>query len=83
MDLMCVFTVGYATPRRTARVNSIKSLTAVPDDDGGGTIHLGANPAGRSRALPFMPGGNYTLRLYRARLSVLDGTWVASRPEAI
>jgi len=64
-------------------VNSINSLTAVPDDDGGVTIHLGANPAGLSNALPIMPGWNYTLRLYRPRLSVLDGTWVAPRPEAI
>ncbi|MEA1261753.1 DUF1214 domain-containing protein [Microbacterium sp. STF-2] len=64
-------------------VNSINSLTATADDDGGITIHFGAHPAGLTNALVVMPGWNYTLRLYRPRLSVLDGTWVAPRPETI
>lgn len=73
---------GYFEPNDLG-TNSINSLTAVTDDDGGVTIHLGAHPEGRPNALPIMPGWNYTLRLYRPRLSVLDGTWVAPRPEAI
>lgn len=64
-------------------VNSINSLTATADADGGMTIHFGAHPVGLTNALTIMPGWNYTLRLYRPRLSVLDGTWVAPRPEAI
>ncbi|MFJ6531242.1 DUF1214 domain-containing protein [Microbacterium sp. NPDC091662] len=64
-------------------VNSINSLTATADDDGGITIHFGAHPAGLTNALAIMPGWNYTLRLYRPRLSVLDGTWVAPRPEEV
>ncbi|MFF1541688.1 DUF1214 domain-containing protein [Microbacterium sp. NPDC058269] len=64
-------------------VNSINSLTAVTDDDGGVTIHFGAHPAGAPNALPIMPGWNYTLRLYRPLSAVLDGSWVAPRPRAI
>ena len=64
-------------------VNSINSLTAVQDDDGGVTILLSEHPSDVPNALTIMPGWNYTLRLYRPRLSVLDGTWVAPRPEAI
>lgn len=64
-------------------VNSINSLTATADDDGAITIHFGADPGGRTNPLPIMPGWNYTLRLYRPRPSVLDGTWVAPRPEAL
>jgi hypothetical protein len=30
-----------------------------------------------------MPGWNYTLRLYRPRRPILDGTWIAPRPERI
>lgn len=64
-------------------VNSINSLTAVPDEDGGVTIRFGENPAGIPNALPIMPGWNYTLRLYLPHPSVLDGSWVAPRPVAI
>ena len=28
-----------------------------------------------SNYLPIMPGWNYTLRLYRPRKEILDGTW--------
>jgi len=64
-------------------VNSINSLTATPDADGGFTIRFGVHLDGVANALPIMPGWNYTLRLYRARAEVLDGTWTAPRPEVI
>lgn len=64
-------------------VNSINSLTAVKDDDGGVTIRFGVQLDGVANALPIMPGWNYVLRLYRPRPSVLDGTWTAPRPERL
>lgn len=64
-------------------VNSINSLTAAKDGDGGVTIRFGQELAGVANALPIMPGWNYVLRLYRPRPEVLDGSWVAPRPEAL
>lgn len=64
-------------------VNSVNSLTAVPDADGGVTIRFGVQLDGASNPLPIMPGWNYVLRLYRPHTSVLDGTWTAPRPEAL
>lgn len=64
-------------------VNSINSLTAVRDEDGGVTIRFGVQLDGIANALPIMPGWNYVLRLYRPRPSVLDGTWTAPRPEKL
>ena len=64
-------------------VNSINSLTAVPDADGGVTVRFGVRVDGVANALPIMPGWNYVLRLYRPRPSVLDGSWVAPRPEVL
>ncbi|WP_382304422.1 DUF1214 domain-containing protein [Herbiconiux sp. UC225_62] len=64
-------------------VNSINSLTAVRDADGGVTIRFGVQLDGVANALPIMPGWNYVLRLYRPHQSVLDGTWTLPRPEAI
>ncbi|MCI2958706.1 DUF1254 domain-containing protein [Agromyces atrinae] len=64
-------------------VNSINSLTAVPDADGGVTVRFGEHLTGIPNALPIMPGWNYTLRLYRPKQSVLDGSWLPPRPELI
>lgn len=67
-------------------INSINSITATPDNDGGVTIRFGqfsAHLDGVANALPIMPGWNYVLRLYRPRPAVLDGTWTAPRPEAL
>ena len=65
----------------TLGVNSINSLTATPDADGGATIRFGTQLDGEPNMLPIMPGWNYVLRLYRPQPSVLDGSWVAPRPE--
>ncbi|WP_223694122.1 DUF1214 domain-containing protein [Leifsonia poae] len=73
---------GYFEPNALG-VNSINSLTAVPDADGSVTVHFGEHPEGTPNALPIMPGWNYTLRLYRPHPSVLDGSWVAPRPERV
>lgn len=64
-------------------VNSINSLTAVPDDDDGVTIRFGVQLDGAPNALPIMAGWNYVLRLYRPHSSVLNGSWTAPRPEVI
>lgn len=73
---------GFFEPNELG-VNSINSLTAVADDDGGVTIVLSEHPTDAPNALTIMPGWNYTLRLYRPRISVLDGSWIAPRPEEV
>lgn len=73
---------GYFEPNALG-VNSINSLTAIPDDDGGVTVRFSPDVSDLPNTLIIMPGWNYTLRLYRPHASVLDGTWVAPRPEAI
>jgi len=64
-------------------VNSINSLTATPDADGGVTIRFGVHLDDAANALPIMPGWNYVLRLYRPHPAVLEGSWAAPRPEVI
>jgi para-nitrobenzyl esterase len=54
---------------------SVNNLTAKPNADGSFTIQFGGNPTGASNYLPIMPGWNYTVRLYRPRNVILDGTW--------
>jgi len=64
---------GYFDPN-DQDAYSVNSLTGTPNEDGSFTIHFGGDP-GRVNHLPIAEGWNYTVRLYRARQEILDGTW--------
>jgi para-nitrobenzyl esterase len=59
---------------------SLNNLTAKPNADGSFTVRFGGCGAGTPNCLPITPGWNYTVRLYRPRTPILDGTWTF--PEA-
>jgi hypothetical protein len=54
---------------------SLNNLTAKPNQDGSFTIQFGGCGKNTDNCLPIMPGWNYTVRLYRLRREILDGTW--------
>jgi hypothetical protein len=54
---------------------SLNSLTAHRETDGSVIIHLGGCKHGRPNCLHLMDGWNYTVRLYRPRAEILDGSW--------
>jgi len=54
---------------------SVNNITAVPNDDGSITVHFGGCTDDRPNCLPIMDGWNYTVRMYRPRPEVLDGSW--------
>lgn len=51
----------------------VNSVTAVKNEDGSTTIRFGSGDA--PNTIPIMDGWNYTVRLYRPRAEILDGTW--------
>jgi len=53
---------------------SLNNVTAKPGPDGKVTLHFGGDPR-QPNYLPIVPGWNYTVRLYRPRAEILDGTW--------
>jgi hypothetical protein len=53
---------------------SFNNLTAKKNSDGSITIHFGGDP-NQPNYLPILPGWNYTVRLYRPREELLDGSW--------
>jgi hypothetical protein len=53
---------------------SFNNITAKKDSDGGVTVHFGGDPK-QSNFLPIVKGWNYTVRLYRPRKEILDGSW--------
>ena len=70
--------VGSAVMQAINRVArgaySVNNLTATPNADGSVTVHFGGDDD-RPNLIPIMDGWNYTVRLYRPRAEVLDGSW--------
>ena len=54
---------------------SFNNLAAMKSADGSVTIQFGGCDGKTPNCLPTMPGWNYTVRLYRPRKEILDGTW--------
>jgi len=65
-----------------ASASSLNSVTAKRDADGSVTVNFGGD-AKADNYLRIMPGWNYTVRMYRPRTEVLDGSWVFPKAEAI
>ena len=59
---------------------SFNNVTARKGPDGSTTIQFGGCDGNAPNCLPITPGWNYTVRLYRPRQEILDGSWVF--PEA-
>ncbi|WP_245717516.1 DUF1214 domain-containing protein [Nocardia jejuensis] len=54
--------------------------TSTPDPDGSVTVRFGGDPDAPN-FLPIFPDWNYTIRLYRPRPEILDGSWVFPAPQ--
>ena len=70
---------GYYEAPETAI--SVNNVTAKKNKDGTTTVHFGGDPKA-ANFLRIMPGWNYTVRLYRPRAEILDGTWKFPEPTA-
>jgi hypothetical protein len=65
--------------KNSANAYSFNNITAKHDRDGSITILFGGDPQ-QSNYIPITKGWNYTVRLYRPRNEILDGSWTF--PEA-
>ncbi len=71
---------GYFEPN-DRDAYSVNNLTGTPNPDGSITIHFGGDD-GRPNLLPIVDGWNYTVRLYRPRAEILNGSWAFPPVEA-
>jgi para-nitrobenzyl esterase len=62
---------------------SVNNLTAKSNADGSFTIQFGGCGSGVPNCLAITPGWNYTVRLYRPRKEILDGTWRLPEPQPV
>lgn len=65
---------GYLQPN-PYHAYALNSLTAVKSPDGVINIQLGGCDGKLPNCLPITKGWNYTVRLFRPRAEILDGTW--------
>jgi hypothetical protein len=70
---------GYLSPN-PQNAYSFNNVTAQAGPDGDTTIQFGGCDGKAANCLPVTPGWNYTVRLYRPRQQILDGSWTF--PEA-
>ena len=73
---------GYI-PKNDRGVYSFNNVTAKKDTDGSTTIQFGGDEADAPNVIPIAPGWNYTVRLYRPRAEILDGTWKFPEAKAV
>jgi hypothetical protein len=62
---------------------SINNITAKKGADGSIAIQFDGCDGKIPNCLPIMPGWNYTVRLYRPRAEILDGTWKFPEPQPV
>jgi hypothetical protein len=74
---------GYLQPNQYT-VYSVNSITAKKSPDGSVAIQLGGCDGKIQNCLPITEGWNYTVRLFRPRAEIIDGTWLfpLAQPES-
>jgi hypothetical protein len=60
--------------RNDRNAYSVNNVTAKRNPDGSISIHFGGDPTS-TNYLPIMRGWNYTVRMYRPRKEIVDGSW--------
>jgi hypothetical protein len=60
--------------RNDRNAYSVNDVTAKRNPDGSIRIHFGGDPTS-TNYLPIMQGWNYTVRMYRPRKEIVDGSW--------
>jgi hypothetical protein len=73
---------GYFEPN-ASNDYALNNITAKKGPDGLVTIQFGGCTATTANCLPVMPGWNYTVRLYRPRQEILNGTWTFPTAQAV
>jgi hypothetical protein len=71
---------GYLEPNES-NAYSVNNITAKKNADGSVSVQFGGRDGDAPNTLPIMPGWNYTVRLYRPRAEILDGTWRFPDPQ--
>ncbi|WP_109123566.1 DUF1254 domain-containing protein [Dyella sp. C11] len=61
---------------------TLNNITAKQNADGAIVVQFGGCDGKIPNCLPIMPGWNYTVRLYRPRAEILNGSWTFPSPQS-
>ena len=73
---------GYLQPNQD-NAYAVNSITATKGPEDAVTIQFGGCEGKTQNCLPITPGWNYTVRLFRPRTEVLNGTWKFPEAEPV
>ncbi len=73
---------GYFEPNKL-NAYSLNNVTAKKGADGSVAVQFGGCDGAVANCLPITPGWNYTVRLYRPRAEILNGTWKFPEPQPV
>jgi hypothetical protein len=73
---------GHIEPNASG-VYAYNNVTAKQNADGSTAIQLGGCDGTAPNCLQIMSGWNYTVRLYRPRDEILNGSWVCPEAEPV
>ena len=62
---------------------SVNNITATKSEDGSVAIQFGGCDGKIPNCLPITSGWNYTVRLYRPRVEILNGSWKFPDPQSM
>lgn len=69
--------------KNSRKAYTLNNLTAQKEADGSIVIQFGGCDGTVANCLPITPGWNYTVRLYRPRVEILEGKWQFPEVEAL
>ena len=72
-----------AAPLFAAIASNPTQDATIANQDGSTTIQFGGCDGKIPNCLPIMAGWNYTVRLYRPRAEILNGTWKFPEPQPV
>lgn len=73
---------GYYEPN-ALNAYTINSITGKKSADGSTSVQFGGCDGKIANCIPIVKGWNYTVRLYRPRPEILDGTWKFPKAEPV
>ena len=79
-EIKPAITVWWTSGQQAYAVNN---FTAKANEDGSYTVQFGGDPNKAKNYLAITPGWNYSMRLYRPRKEVINGTWRFPEPRPV
>lgn len=80
---VCVYNAEGYFEKNAQNSYSFNNITAKKNADGSVTVQFGGCDGSVPNCLPICPGWNYSVRLYRPRAEILNGSWTFPKAQPL